>query len=589
MSQSLGRGPAAGPTIDDLTHAYRTASASPSEVVDDTLGRIADRGDDGAWISVAERSELLLRAKQLEAHPDPTSLPLYGIPFGVKDSIDVAGVPTTLACPDYAYVPDGTAPVVQRLLDAGAIYVGKTNLDQFATGLNGTRTPYGLPRSVFGGGLISGGSSSGSALAVAGGEVPFAVATDTAGSGRVPPALNGIVGLKPSRGLISTVGLVPACRSLDCISLMARSVPDIDRVLDVVAAPDDRDPYSRSRIREIPDLSSIRIGLPDIGELEFFGDRPMRDAHLAARSRIGLQFNRVVTAPFGPFLAAGELLYQGPWVAERLTEFGDFLADHPDAVLQVFRRRMRGGSAYSAGDVFAAQHRLGELQAQVRRLWRDMDVLVLPAIGTTFTVEQVLADPIATNTMLGHYTHFGNLLDLCGAVVPAGLTLDGRPAALMVLGPALSDDRVLAVAGALSGHPVTPPPVANDVTLVVVGHHLSGQPRSRDLVEHGGRVLATTTTAQRYRLLRTGGPGPVPVLVTAPEGGAAIKVETWRLPAAALADILARSSPSVCLGRVELADGSTEIGFVADTSALDDEDLSDITAFGGWRAYLAGH
>jgi allophanate hydrolase len=589
MSQSLGRGPAAGPTIDDLTHAYRTASASPSEVVDDTLGRIADRGDDGAWISVAERSELLLRAKQLEAHPDPTSLPLYGIPFGVKDSIDVAGVPTTLACPDYAYVPDGTAPVVQRLLDAGAIYVGKTNLDQFATGLNGTRTPYGLPRSVFGGGLISGGSSSGSALAVAGGEVPFAVATDTAGSGRVPPALNGIVGLKPSRGLISTVGLVPACRSLDCISLMARSVPDIDRVLDVVAAPDDRDPYSRSRIREIPDLSSIRIGLPDIGELEFFGDRPMRDAHLAARSRIGLQFNRVVTAPFGPFLAAGELLYQGPWVAERLTEFGDFLADHPDSVLPVIRTIMSGGSAYSAVDVFAAQHRLGELQAQVRRLWRDMDVLVLPAIGTTFTVEQELADPIATNTMLGHYTHFGNLLDLCGAVVPAGLTLDGRPAALMVLGPALSDDRVLAVAGALSGHPVTPPPVANDVTLVVVGHHLSGQPRSRDLVEHGGRVLATTTTAQRYRLLRTGGPGPVPVLVTAPEGGAAIEVETWRLPAAALADILARSSPSVCLGRVELADGSTEIGFVADTSALDDEDLSDITAFGGWRAYLAGH
>jgi allophanate hydrolase len=589
MSQSLGRGPAAGPTIDDLTHAYRTASASPSEVVDDTLGRIADRGDDGAWISVAERSELLLRAKQLEAHPDPTSLPLYGIPFGVKDSIDVAGVPTTLACPNYAYVPDGTAPVVQRLLDAGAIYVGKTNLDQFATGLNGTRTPYGLPRSVFGGGLISGGSSSGSALAVAGGEVPFAVATDTAGSGRVPPALNGIVGLKPSRGLISTVGLVPACRSLECISLMARSVPDIDRVLDVVAAPDDRDPYSRSRIREIPDLSSIRIGLPDIGELEFFGDRPMRDAHLAARSRIGLQFNRVVTAPFGPFLAAGELLYQGPWVAERLTEFGDFLADHPDSVLPVIRTIMSGGSAYSAVDVFAAQHRLGELQAQVRRLWRDMDVLVLPAIGTTFTVEQVLADPIATNTMLGHYTHFGNLLDLCGAVVPAGLTLDGRPAALMVLGPALSDDRVLAVAGALSGHPVTPPPVANDVTLVVVGHHLSGQPRSRDLVEHGGRVLATTTTAQRYRLLRTGGPGPVPVLVTAPEGGAAIEVETWRLPAAALADILARSSPSVCLGRVELADGSTEIGFVADTSALDDEDLSDITAFGGWRAYLAGH
>ncbi|WP_395725576.1 allophanate hydrolase [Nakamurella sp.] len=589
MAQSISRGPADGPTIDDLTRTYRAAEATPSDVIDGMLARIADRGDDGAWISVVERSELLLRAKQLEAHPDPTGLPLYGIPFGVKDSIDVAGVPTTLACPDYAYVPDRTAPVVQRLVDAGAIYVGKTNLDQFATGLNGTRTPYSLPRSVFGGGLISGGSSSGSALAVAGGEVPFAVATDTAGSGRVPPALNGIVGLKPSRGLISTVGLVPACRSLDCISLMARTVPDVGRVLDVVAAVDERDPYSRSRFREIPDLTALRIGLPDIGELEFFGDEPMRDAHLAARSRVGLQFSRVVTAPFGPFLAAGELLYQGPWVAERLAEFGDFLADHPDSVLPVIRAIMAGGATYSAVDVFAAQHRLGELQAQVRRLWRDMDVLVLPAVGTTFTVEQVLADPIATNTMLGHYTHFGNLLDLCGAVVPAGLTLDGRPAALMVLGPALSDDRVLAVAGALSGHPVTPPGVADDVTLVVVGHHLSGQPRSRDLVEHGGRVLTSTTTAPRYRLLRTGGSGPVPVLVTAPDGGAAIEVETWRLPAAALPGILARSSPSVCLGRVELADGSTEIGFVADTSALDDEDLSDITAYGGWRAYLAEH
>ena len=589
MSQSLTRGPADGPTIDDLTQAYRTADSTPSDVIDDLLGRIADRGDDGAWISTVEPSELLLRAKQLEAHPDPTGLPLYGIPFGVKDSIDVAGVPTTLACPDYAYVPDRTAPVVQRLVDAGAIYVGKTNLDQFATGLNGTRTPYGLPRSVLGGGLTSGGSSSGSALAVATGEVPFAVATDTAGSGRVPPALNGIVGLKPSRGLISTVGLVPACRSLDCISLMARTVPDIGRVLDVVAAPDDRDPYSRSRVREVPDLGALRIGLPDVGELEFFGDQAMRDAHLAARSRIGLQFNRVVTAPFGPFLAAGELLYQGPWVAERLTEFGDFLADHPDSVLPVIRAIMAGGAKYSAVDVFAAQHRLGELQAQVRRLWRDMDVLVRPALGTTVPVEQVLADPIATNTMLGHYTHFGNLLDLCGAVVPAGLTLDGRPAALMVLGPALSDDRVLAVAGALSGHPVTPPPVADDVTLVVVGHHLSGQPRSRDLIENGGQVLASTTTAERYRLLRTGGSPPVPVLVTAPDGGAAIEVETWRLPAAALPGILARSSPSVCLGRVELADGSTEIGFVADTSALDDEDLSDITAFGGWRAYLAEH
>jgi allophanate hydrolase len=324
--------------------------------------------------------------------------------------------------------------------------------------------------------------------------------------------------------------------------------------------------------------------------LEFFGDEPMRDAHLAARARIGLSFPRTVTAPFGPFLAAGELLYQGPWVAERLTEFGEFLATHPDSVLPVIRAIMEGGGKYSAVDVFAAEHRLGELKAQVRTLWRAMDVLVLPAIGTTFTVDQVLADPIATNTMLGHYTHFGNLLDLCAAVVPAGRTADGRPAALMVLGPALADDRVLAVAGALAGQDLPPPARRSDeIPLVVVGHHLSGQPRCADLTERGGRLLAATATAPRYRLLRTGGETPVPVLVPAPDGGASIEVETWGLPPHALAEILSRSSPAVCLGRVDLADGTTQVGFVADTSVLDDEELADITAYGGWRAYLAAH
>src|SRR6478609_2555173 len=593
MSQSLTRGPADGPTIDELTQAYRTADSTPSDVIDDLLGRIAERGDDGAWISTVEPSELILRAKQLEAHPDPTGLPLYGIPFGVKDSIDVAGVPTTLACPDYAYVPDRTAPVVQRLVDAGAIYVGKTNLDQFATGLNGTRTPYGLPRSVFGGGLISGGSSSGSALAVATGEVPFAVATDTAGSGRVPPALNGIAGFKPSRGLISTVGLVPACRSLDCISLIAGTVPDLATVFDLVAGVDERDPYTRARRRDPRHPKDFRVGLPDVGELEFFGDEPMRAAHLAARGRIEHDFERTMTAPFGPFLAAGELLYQGPWVAERLAEFGDFLAENPDSVLPVIRTILQGGATYSAVDVFSAEHRLGELRAQVAELWQEMDVLVLPAIGTTFTVDEVLADPIGANTKLGHYTHFGNLLDLSAVVVPAGLTADGRPAGLMILGPGLSDDRVLAVANLLSTNesddrqewaPATAPAGGEVIsmspsttTLVVVGHHLSGQPRNVDLSDRGGTLAALTETAPSYRLLRIGAESPVPVLVSVPSGGAAIEVETWDVPSQALPAILAASSGSVCLGRVTLADGSTEIGFVADTSALSHHESIDIT------------
>ena len=602
MPNSPQSGPIAGPSIAELTQSYRTTSLTPSDVVDQVLGRIAERGEDGTWISVLDRADLMIRAKELEQQADPASLPLYGIPFGVKDSIDVTGVATTLACPDYSYQATATAPVVARLIEAGAIYVGKTNLDQFATGLNGTRTPYPTPRSVFGGNLISGGSSSGSALAVATGEVPFTVATDTAGSGRVPPALNGIAGFKPSRGLISTVGLVPACRSLDCISLMARTVPDIGRVLDVVAAPDDRDPYTRARRRDLRHPHEFRVGLPDMAELEFFGDERMRAAHQAARARIEHDFERIVTAPFGPFLAAGELLYQGPWVAERLAEFGDFLNQHPGSVLPVIRTILDGGSKYSAVDVFKAEHRLGELRTQVAALWHEMDVLVLPAIGTTFTVDDVLADPIGANTKLGHYTHFGNLLDLCAAVVPAGLTVDGRPAALMVLGPALADDRVLAMAAELSGHRLTPQPEQQDrssaavvpenvarTTLVVVGHHLSGQPRSADLIDAGGSMIALTETAPHYRLLRVGEANPVPVLVTAESDGAAVEVETWTVPSAALPTILAASSRSVCLGRVALADGSTEIGFVADASVLSTaaEPPVDITEYGGWRKYLA--
>jgi allophanate hydrolase len=445
-------GPQLGPSIAALRAGYRRRLTTPRDVVEQIHARIEERGDDGVWISVADRHDLLARAEYLSELPNPDSLPLYGIPFAVKDSIDIAGWPTTLACPGYARTAEETAPVVSRLLDAGAILVGKTNLDQFATGLNGTRTPYTIPRSVFGNDLISGGSSSGSALAVAQGLVPFAVATDTAGSGRVPPALNAVLGFKPSRGLISAVGLVPACRSLDCISLIAGTVEDLATVFDVVAAPDRRDPWSRER-RHPGALQPVRVGLPDAAELEFFGDEAMEAAHRAARSTVEALFDTIVNPPLKPFLDAGALLYQGPWVAERLAEFGDFLESDPGAVLPVISDIIRGGARFTAVDVFRAQYRLAELKTEVDELFTTMDVLILPTIGTTFTVPQVLADPIATNTTLGHYTHFGNLLDLCAVAVPAGTTADGRPASTMVLGPALSDDLVLAVAALIAAGP----------------------------------------------------------------------------------------------------------------------------------------
>jgi allophanate hydrolase len=446
-------GPSIGPSVAEILDSHAAGTGSPTKTALRVADAIAARGDDGTWLSTVPRDELLSSAGEIENRPGARTLPLYGVPFGVKDSIDVAGVPTTLSCPDYAYVPDATAPAVQRLLDAGALYVGKTNLDQFATGLNGTRTPYTVPRSVYGGEMISGGSSSGSALAVALGQVPFAVATDTAGSGRVPAALNGVVGFKPSRGLISTVGLVPACKSLDCISVMAGCIDDVDRVFDVMAGRDDDDAWSRDagpRYAGTP----IRVGLPPVAELEFFGDTALRDAHLGFREHLARQVT-VVEVSLEPFLAAGALLYQGPWVAERLVEFGDFLAERPESIHPVVRDILRSGEKYTAVDAFAALQRLQELKAEVGRLWQHVDVLVVPTIGTTFTVDEVLARPIDCNTMLGHYTHFGNLLDLLGVAVPLGVAADGRPFSAMLLGAALSDDTVLHLAAQILDEPRT--------------------------------------------------------------------------------------------------------------------------------------
>ncbi len=451
------RGPQLGPSIAELAARYAAGDTSPAQYCADVLATIQARGDDGVWITVAPESAVQQRCAELAARPDRRTLPLYGIPFAVKDSIDIQGWPTTVACPEYAYVAIETAPVVAALLEAGAVLIGKTNLDQFATGLNGTRTPFTVPRSVYSAELISGGSSSGSALSVALGEVPFAVATDTAGSGRVPPALNGILGFKPSRGLISTVGLVPACRSLDCISLMAGTVADLALLLDLVAAPDRRDPWSRPRQHVAVDPASVRVGLPPGGELEFFDDQAMADAHAEARAAAGRAFS-TVPVPLHPFLQAGSLLYQGPWVAERYVEFGQFLTERPDAALPVIAEIILGGARFSAADTFRAQYRLAELRSVVAEIFATVDVVVLPTIGTTFTVEQVRAEPIATNTALGHYTHCGNLLDLCATAVPMGTTTDGRPASAMVLGPALADDTVLAVAAGLAAAGTAPLP-----------------------------------------------------------------------------------------------------------------------------------
>jgi allophanate hydrolase len=434
-------------TIDDVLQQVALplegvgGRPDPHDVVDAVLARLAERPDDPAWISLVEPAALRARADELAALP--TDLPLYGVPFAVKDNIDVAGLPTTAACPAFAYRPQRDAGSVARLLAAGAIVVGKTNLDQFATGLNGTRSPYGVPESVFGGDLISGGSSSGSAVAVASGVVPFALGTDTAGSGRVPAAMNGIVGLKPTRGLIGTSGVLPACRSLDCVSVFTRDVADAAAVLAVLAGPDPDDPWSRIP-RDAAAPARPRLALAD--GLDFAGDTAMAAAFAGIAGAAVARAESTVHVPVGPLVEAGDLLYTGPSVAERLAGLEPFLAAHPDDVLPVVRAVVERGRDFTAVDAFRARHRLQELRAGCARIWEHADVLLLPTVPTTFTRTQLAEEPVVRNLVLGRYTQFANLLDLAALAVPAGTTPDGRPVGVTLLGPAFSEARLFTAA-----------------------------------------------------------------------------------------------------------------------------------------------
>jgi allophanate hydrolase len=519
-------------------------------------------GVSAVWISTFTPAQIRANA----GAADPT-LPLAGLTFGVKDNIDVAGLPTTAGCPDFAYQPKRTAPAVQRLLDAGAVVVGKTNLDQFATGLTGARSPYGSPESVFGGGLISGGSSSGSAVAVADGSVDFALGTDTAGSGRVPAAFNGIVGIKPTRGLLSTLGVVPACRSLDCVSVFARDVATADRVLRVAEGRVAGDPWSRDGARPLQTEPRIGVGTG----LDFFGD--------AGQEKAYGRFTGDLTVDVGPLLEAGDLLYGGPWVAERLADLGDFLREHPDSVLPVTRAVLESGHGFSAADAFRAQHRLRELRATADRIWDEIDVLVLPTVGTTYTQTEIAEDPIGRNSVLGRYTQFANLLDLAAVTVPNGFTDDGRPASLTLFGPAFSDRTLARLARSL-------PAADESMTIAVVGLHLAGEPRNHELLDRGATLVASVRTAPFYRLYRL--PSGVPGMVRDDAHGAAIDLELWRLPATAVGSLLTGVAGPLGLGRVALADGSEVTGFLCEAYAT--AGALDITAAGGWRTYrLGGH
>jgi allophanate hydrolase len=437
--------------IRDLLAGYRSRELEPTDVARAVLERIERSPERHAWINRLAPEDLMRRALALEA--ESRALPLYGIPFAIKDNIDLAGVPTTAACPAYAYLPEASAPVVDRLLAAGALPVGKTNLDQFATGLVGTRSPHGACRNAFDPEFIAGGSSSGSALAVATGVVGFALGTDTAGSGRVPAAFNNLVGLKPTRGRLSARGVVPACQSLDCVSIFALTAADAGRVLEVAEDFDAADPYSRRRPASGADglatSAAFRFGVPRPAQLEFFGDGDYRRLFERAVERLEALGGSSVEVDLEPFLEAGRLLYEGPWLAERYAAVSAFLEAHPGALHPVTGAVLSGGGRPSAADAFRAQHRLMVLRRATEAVWDAIDVLVTPTAGTIYRIAEVEVSPLRLNANLGLYTNFLNLLDLAAVAVPAGFREDGLPFGVTLVGEAWADRALLALADRL--------------------------------------------------------------------------------------------------------------------------------------------
>src|SRR5688572_7188460 len=548
---------------------------------------IEAEGLNPVWIALADRDAVLQRARDIDA-----ALPLAGVPFAVKDNIDVAGMPTTAGCPAYSYAPARTATVVQRLLDAGAILIGKTNLDQFATGLVGVRSPYGACASVFDERYISGGSSSGSAVAVAKGLAAFALGTDTAGSGRVPAAFNNLVGLKPTRGLLSTAGVVPACRSLDCVSIFAADAALAERVWRVAQGFDAADPFSRTQASgadAAPWLPGpFRFGVPRDEDLEFFGDPDSPALYKAAIARLEGVGGISVTVDFAPFREAAALLYSGPWVAERYAAVGEFADAHPDAMHPVVGQIIRGAASKSAADAYRGLYRLEELKKAAAEQWAGIDILLLPTAGTIYTKAAVEADPIQLNTNLGYYTNFVNLMDLAAVAVPAGFRRDGLPFGVSLIGPAFSDAALLALASRYAGEAAGARGEAPGcINVAVVGAHLAGQPLNRQLTERGARLVQSCRTSPEYRFYALANTmPPKPGLVREPGfDGPGIALEIWAVPSHHFGSFVAGVPPPLGIGSVQLDTGEWVKGFICEPAAL--AGAAEITAFGGWKNYLA--
>ena len=585
-------------------HTLSRAATTPTETIEDVLGRIERRGDDGVWISLAPRDTLLAAARAVEERRRAgEKLPLYGVPFAVKDNIDVAGLPTTAACPAFAYTPKEDAAVVARLVRAGALPVGKTNMDQFATGLVGVRSPYGVPRNPFDARMIPGGSSSGSAVAVAAGLVSFALGTDTAGSGRVPAAYNNIVGVKPSPGLLSASGVVPACRSLDCVSVFALTTTDASGIAEIARGYDETDPYSRPEADDVSvgigaTPARFRFAVPAPEHLTFCGDVTSARAFAAAVERLRTLGGEPVAIDFAPFSETAALLYEGPFVAERLEAAGDLFARDPAALLPPIRDILAGATRRDASSVFAALRRRQVLRRRALAALAGLDCLVVPTAPTIYSIDAVLADPIRLNATLGAYVNFVNLLDLAAVAVPAGFRADGLPFGITFIGRWGEDGRLAGFAdrferatserlGATSArHPDVAPLVSAPATwprVAVVGAHLSGEPLNHQLTGPGGLLVRACRTAPRYKLYALPNTTPAKPGMLRSASGVAIEVEVWALPPRAFGELVARVPAPLCIGVVELEDGTRVSGFLCEPHAL--VGAREISSFGGWRAF----
>ena len=590
-------------TLADYRAAYAAGTLTPRTAIEAVYRRIAAHGDPAIFISLRPKADLLEEAEALEGKGAGGAL--WGIPVAVKDNIDVGGVETTAACPAFAYMPAEDAIVVARLKAAGALIVGKTNLDQFATGLVGVRSPYGVPRNTARADLVPGGSSSGSGVAVAAGLVPISLGTDTAGSGRVPAGLNNIIGLKPTLGAIPTQGVVPACRSLDCVSVFALTVDDAFTAASVMAGFASTDPFSR-RIglgTQGPIPAGLRIGVPDAAGLVFGGDAQAEAAFAAGLKDLESLVPGRSAVDMTPLFETAKLLYHGPWVGERWAATRATIETQPEAMLDVTRAIVDQAKAFSAADAFDGQYRLAELRREAEAVFAAIDVLVVPTFPRPRTLADLVADPVGPNSELGTYTNFVNLLDLCALAVPGRFRSDGLPAGVTLIAPAGRDGLLASLGAALhaaadvpmgaTGAPLparfVPETVLaeGEIEIVVVGAHLSGLPLNHELTSRGGRFLRTVPTAPDYRFFALpGGPPFRPGLLRVAAGeGSSVETEVWALPAAGFGTFVAGIPAPLGIGTIRLADGTVPKGFLAEPEGV--RDAQDISHLGGWRAFLA--